>query len=192
MHRSARRFNVATSLVVAATLILVAGPALAQIRGRAVSGRTEVTGTVTDPDGNGLEGVLIRFVNQDTTTKNTQIKTKAGKKAGKFVHRMVEFGNFKIYVEKEGYKIISYKIENRASDDSDAGSYGPVRFGMAREPRIMALQASGVAVLEVVMAPDADYDRLSMNAAQAGAPPGSVAASLIMTSPAAAPPVERM
>lgn len=168
MHHGARRFTLATRLAVAAALILVAGPAFAQIKGRAVSGRTEVSGTVVDPDGNGLEGVLIRFVNQDTTTKNTQIKTKTGKKAGKFIHRMVEFGSFKIYAEKEGYKIVSYKIENRASDDSDAGSYGPVRFGMAREPRIMALQSSGLAVLEIVMATNADYDRLSMEAAQAG------------------------
>ncbi|MFQ5719926.1 MAG: tetratricopeptide repeat protein [Acidobacteriota bacterium] len=168
MLDSARRIVPAVTVAAVVILATFCEPALAQIRGRSTRGRPRVSGTVTDPDGNGLEGVLIRFVNQETSTKNTQAKTKKGKKAGVFVHPLVEFGKYKIYVEKEGYKVISYQIENRGSDESDAGSYGPVTFQLAQEPRIMTLLASGEAKLTVVMAPEADYERLALEAAQSG------------------------
>ena len=166
MCRCARRCTPWTVLALTVVLMLLAEPSLGQIRGRQTSGRVRVTGTVTDPDGNGLEGVLIRFVNQDTPTKNTQVKAKKGKRAGEFTHPLVEYGDYKIYAEKDGYKVVSYKIENRASDDTDVGSYGPVRFELAQEPRTMSLQASGEATLEIVMAPEGDYRRLAIEASQ--------------------------
>ena len=122
MYRCARRCTPWTALALTVVLMLLAEPSLGQVRGRQTSGRVRVTGTVTDPDGNGLEGVLIRFVNQDTATKNTQVNAKKGKRAGEFTHPLVEYGDYKIYAEKDGYRVVSYKIENRASSSASRSS----------------------------------------------------------------------
>ena len=151
--------------VVAAALALALLPVIAE----AAAGRTRVEGKVTDPQGKPIADVVIKIINTELALKTTQVKTKAN---GAFVHPLVEIGSYKIVPEKAGFKIISYKIENRNSGKTDIGSYGPLTFDAAQDPRTMALKSGGLCQLEIMMAPVADYQKLAVEAAKGGGPLG--------------------
>ncbi|MFQ5668923.1 MAG: tetratricopeptide repeat protein [Acidobacteriota bacterium] len=152
-------------LVLAAVTVFFPHPAPGQMAGGGATGRTRVSGTVNDPDGKPIPGVKIFLKNQETVSKNTQIKTK---KNGKFVHPLVPFGPYKFSIEKEGYRIMFLQVKNTDSTGADEGSFGPYRFGLAASglDRVVRLRSKGACTLTVVMAPNADYDRLALKAAQ--------------------------
>jgi tetratricopeptide (TPR) repeat protein len=155
------------ALALVAATILIADPVLAQVRGRGASGKTRVEGTVVDSEGNPLQGVLIKLEEQTTHTKNTQ--TKSNKK-GKFTHSLVAFGDYKFYFEKEGYKLYYLEVVNKASDETDLGSFGPVRFSLAyQDHRTLKLAPSGICVITLKMATEEKYEELAMEAAKSGA-----------------------
>ncbi len=158
------------ALILSATAGLLAGwllvePAAAQVTGRSTSGRTRVEGTVVDHTGEPLAGVIVRLENQNTATKST--KTKSDKK-GRFSHPLVEFGEYKITYELEGYRPFYLELENRASDGTDMGSFGPLRFGLAKDDRTLKLEPSGLVKITLKMAPEAEYQELAMKAAEGG------------------------
>jgi hypothetical protein len=162
MKRSITTLVVSTAAVVLAGTLLV-DTAAAQVTGRSASGRTRVEGTVVDHKDEPIAGVVVHLENQSTAVKTT--KTKSDKK-GRFSHPLVEFGLYKITYEKEGYKIYYLEVENRASDGTDMGSFGPLRFGLAQDDRTLKLEPSGVVKIIIKMAPDADYQDLAMQAAE--------------------------
>jgi len=168
---------VCTAVALVAASILIADPVLAQVRGRSASGRTRLEGTVVDPEGKPLQGVLVRLENQSTPSKNTQ--TKSNKK-GKFTHPLVEFGEYKFYFEKEGYKVYSLEVLNKGSDETDLGSFGPVRFSLAdQDHRTLKLAPSGNCVITLKMATEQKYQELAMAAAESGAMAGEEGADKI-------------
>jgi len=154
--------------IAAVALALTLLPAVAQ----AATGRTRVEGKVTDPQGKPIADVVIKIINTELAIKTTQIKSKAN---GAFVHPLVEIGSYKIIPEKAGLKIISYKVRNENSGKTDIGSYGPVTFDAAQEPRTMALKSGGLCQLEIIMAPVADYQKLAVEAAKGGGALGGAA-----------------
>ena len=138
-----------TAMVLAASLL--SAPVLAQVQGRATSGRCRVEGIITDVDGNPMAGVTVNMTNQETKSKSTKVKSN---KKGKFSHPLVERGAYKLEFIKEGVKIYFLAMENHASDGTDQGSFGAAHFSMAeaRLENAFNFAASGQAVFIVKMA----------------------------------------
>jgi tetratricopeptide (TPR) repeat protein len=166
MKRVPHVLSVSTVIAVVAASALVAEPVSAQVRGRSTSGRTRVEGTVVDHDGKPLQGVVIRLENQNSASWSEDFKSN---KKGKFSHPLVQFGEYKFYFEKEGYKIYFLRIENRASDEGDMGSFGPLHFNLAdQDHRTLKLAPSGLCTIELRMAPEKEFERMVLEAAESG------------------------
>ncbi len=170
MHHLSPKGRLWQGLVAFMLFVVLAGTVEAQVRGRSTSGRARVSGTVTDQNGAPLQGVTLFLNNTETRSKNTKVRKK-----GVFSHPLVERGPYKFEFVKEGYRIYFLQLDNRASDESDMNSFGPLHFSMAAAEREIRLASSGTAVFTAKMVPDAEYDALAMAAAQGSMPQADIA-----------------
>lgn len=156
---------------------LLAGSAKAQLRGRS-AGKSRVSGTVTDTEGNPLVGVTLFLNSTETKTKSTKVKTN---KKGTFIHPLVSHGPYKFEFVKEGYKVYYLEMSSKASDDADMGSFGPAHFSMAQAEREIRLAIGGVTIFTVRMAVPEKYDELAMAAAMGSMPEAEISEKVIRT-----------
>jgi superkiller protein 3 len=159
-------------MVLAASLL--SAPVLAQVQGRATSGRCRVEGMITDSEGKPLPGVVVQMTSQETKSKSTKVKSN---KKGKFSHPLVERGPYKLEFVIDGYKLYFLSMDNKASDGTDMGSFEAAHFSMAeaRLGNAMNFAASGQAIFVVKMATAEKYDELAMAAATGALPDADIA-----------------
>jgi tetratricopeptide (TPR) repeat protein len=178
MMQTARNSRIGAFAVITLAACLLSAPVTAQVQGRSTSGRCRVEGTITDPDGNPVAGVLVNLINQETKAKNTKVKSN---KKGKFSHPLVVHGPYKLEFIKDDMKVYFLSMENHASDGTNMGSFEAAHFGMAaaRLDNTQNFAASGQALFKVMMATPDAYDELAMKAAQGSMPDADISEKVI-------------
>ena len=140
------RTRILTAVLVASLSATVAIGQLATSVGR---------GTVTDGDGNPVQGVTVTF--QNTGNETARVTTTTNKKGRFFVDNLMYYatGRWLVVAELEGYVATAMNVESRTQQ----AVIGKVNFKLSpdKKPSEIDIRPYGTATFEITMIPEATW-----------------------------------